>query len=337
MRPAIAALAFAALANAIPQGVTSAVSPSSSAPAGCQADYSGSFQITIVNVTTNMKRDLEKREALTLTLSGGILKDQQGRTGYTASNRQFQFDDPPQAGAIYTAGFSICGNGSLALGDSAIWYQCYSGGFYNLYDSNWAPQCSPIYIVAIGGSSGAAAGGSASGKATQASDGQPGQASAATVVPQRSDGQPFASTTAVPQRSDGQPFASVAPVTQLSDGQPQGPAPTANPVSQKSDGQPIASSKSPAVSQQSDGQPVASSAAPISQISDGQPQAPRPSAPPVTIAPEGQPQAATQASRNITSTGTASPSQYTGAATPVRTAGEAMAVIAGLVGAIALL
>jgi hypothetical protein len=79
-------------------------------------------------------------------LANGILKDSHGRTGYIASNYQFQFDNPPQAGAIYTAGFSVCGNGSLALGGSAVFYQCLSGSFYNLYNENWAPQCSPVTI-----------------------------------------------------------------------------------------------------------------------------------------------------------------------------------------------
>lgn len=83
---------------------------------------------------------------LNLTLAGGVLTDSAGRTGYIASNYQFQFDKPPQAGAIYTAGFSVCGNGSLALGGSNVFYQCLSGNFYNLYNTNWAPQCSPVTI-----------------------------------------------------------------------------------------------------------------------------------------------------------------------------------------------
>lgn len=86
---------------------------------------------------------------LELTLNDGILKDAQGRTGYIASNFQFQFDAPPQAGAIYTSGFSVCGNGSLALGGSTIFYQCLSGNFYNLYDRYWAPQCSPVTIETL--------------------------------------------------------------------------------------------------------------------------------------------------------------------------------------------
>ncbi|OCK86443.1 hypothetical protein K432DRAFT_376758 [Lepidopterella palustris CBS 459.81] len=85
-------------------------------------------------------------DTLELTLSNGVLKDAIGRTGYIASNYQFQFDDPPQAGAIYTSGFSVCSNGSLALGGSAVWYQCLSGDFYNLYDRYWAAQCTAVLI-----------------------------------------------------------------------------------------------------------------------------------------------------------------------------------------------
>lgn len=86
---------------------------------------------------------------LAITIDNGILKDAKGRTGYIASNFQFQFDGPPQAGAIYTAGFSICGNQSLALGGSNIFYQCLSGSFYNLYDRKWAAQCYPITISTL--------------------------------------------------------------------------------------------------------------------------------------------------------------------------------------------
>ncbi|QDS74598.1 hypothetical protein FKW77_008420 [Venturia effusa] len=86
---------------------------------------------------------------LTVTLDGGVLKDDKGRTGYIASNYQFQFDAPPQSGSIYTAGFSVCSNGSLALGGSTVWYQCRSGDFYNLYDRWWAPQCNPVTINAV--------------------------------------------------------------------------------------------------------------------------------------------------------------------------------------------
>ena len=91
----------------------------------------------------------EKPGQLAITLNNGVLKDAQGRTGYIASNFQFQFDSPPQAKAIYTSGFSSCSNGTLALGGSNIFYQCRSGDFFNLYNTNWAAQCSPVTISIV--------------------------------------------------------------------------------------------------------------------------------------------------------------------------------------------
>lgn len=91
---AIGSLALAASnALAAPQAVTASIAPQSTAPAGCSPSHSGQFQITVQNVTTGSK---VKRDALECTLAGGILKDAQGRTGYIASNFQFQFDGPPQ-------------------------------------------------------------------------------------------------------------------------------------------------------------------------------------------------------------------------------------------------
>jgi len=88
---------------------------------------------------------------LELDLQNGQLKDGKGRFGYIASNFQFQFDaGVPQAGAIFTAGFSVCDNGTLALGGSTIFWQCLSGNFYNLYDRYWAPQCSPVNLRVVG-------------------------------------------------------------------------------------------------------------------------------------------------------------------------------------------
>lgn len=94
MRYSLSLLAFAAAAVAtpVPQGVTEPIAPDAGAPSGCSPDYSGSFQISAVNVTSGAaKRDLEKRQTsgvLTLTLAGGILVDQADRTGYVASNFQ---------------------------------------------------------------------------------------------------------------------------------------------------------------------------------------------------------------------------------------------------------
>ncbi|KAG0637750.1 hypothetical protein HOY80DRAFT_971374 [Tuber brumale] len=72
---------------------------------------------------------------LKVTLKNGVLTDILGRIGYIADNRQLQFDAPPQAGAIFTAGFSACPDGTLALGSRNIFYSCGSSDFTNLYDT----------------------------------------------------------------------------------------------------------------------------------------------------------------------------------------------------------
>jgi len=283
---AILALLAASASNVAAQ-VTALVTPTAAAPAGCSATAAGEFQITVVN-STILKRDEMERRAdscgtegtLTLTLAGGILHDAKGRTGYIASNFQFQFDEPPQTGAIYTGGFSVCSNGSLALGGSAIFYECLSGSFYNLYNENWAAQCEPVLIDILACSA-------SSGAASVASDGQPTVTGAATIT-QLSDGQPGGTgiATLVSQITDGQPQApSAGVISEYSDGQPQVPVPTA--VGQISDGQvqvttaAVATSAPAVVSQISDGQVQATSAAAqapgspavVSQISDGQIQA----------------------------------------------------------------
>lgn len=274
---AFAALAFA---SPMPQGVTETIPPTAASPAGCSADYSGKFEITAVKPSST-KRDLEKRTcgatgSLTISLAGGVLTDAQSRVGYIADNYQFQFDGPPQAGAIYTGGFSVCGNGSLALGGSAIFYQCLSGSFYNLYDRNWAPQCEPILISIL----------PCSGNVGQVSDGQVTGTGAVPAVTQIADGQIQGTTAiAVSELPDGQPQVPTGLISQIQDGQIQNPTAAPAPaVSQIGDGQiqaPTATA-GPAISQIGDGQVQAPTGAAISQISDGQIQAPT-----ATAAPSG--------------------------------------------------
>lgn len=79
-----------------------------------------SLSVYLTNTTFFLQRQLDG--TLKLSLSDSTLKDQAGRTGYVAANYQFQFDAPPQAGALFTSGFSLCSNNSLALGGSAVWY-----------------------------------------------------------------------------------------------------------------------------------------------------------------------------------------------------------------------
>ena len=87
---------------------------------------------------------------LEMNLKGGILTDGKGRIGSIVANRQFQFDGPPpQAGAIYAAGWSITPEGNLSIGDQDTFYQCLSGNFYNLYDEHIGTQCNAVHLQAI--------------------------------------------------------------------------------------------------------------------------------------------------------------------------------------------
>ncbi|CCC68909.1 hypothetical protein NCAS_0B08250 [Naumovozyma castellii] len=87
---------------------------------------------------------------LQMNLKGGILTDGKGRIGSIVANRQFQFDGPPpQAGAIYAAGWSLTPEGNLAIGDQDTFYQCLSGNFYNLYDEHIGSQCHAVHLQAI--------------------------------------------------------------------------------------------------------------------------------------------------------------------------------------------
>ncbi|CCF59085.1 hypothetical protein KAFR_0G00520 [Kazachstania africana CBS 2517] len=89
-------------------------------------------------------------DTLAMSLDGSILTDAKGRIGSIVANRQFQFDGPPpQAGAIYAAGWSITPEGNLAIGDNDVFYQCLSGTFYNLYDESIGAQCSPVHLEVI--------------------------------------------------------------------------------------------------------------------------------------------------------------------------------------------
>jgi hypothetical protein len=270
--------------------------PEESAPEGCKASYDGTFTISVVEASgdsSKLKRDGSCPEgSLLVTLKDGVLKDAQDRTGNIVANYQFQFDAPLQDNAIYTSGFSVCDDRTLAIGGNKTFYQCLSGDFYNLYDRDWAEQCKPINIITTSCSGGGSSGGEVP-PASQIPDGQV-QAPSAVPLPvsQIGDGQvQVPSGAPVSQIPDGQVQAPTgAPVSQIPDGQVQ--APTGAPVSQIPDGQVQAPTGAP-VSQIPDGQVQAPTGAPVSQIPDGQVQAP--TGAPVSQIPDGQVQAPTGA------------------------------------------
>jgi len=327
MKGTIALLFGAAVASPLAQRQSS----------DCQATVSDAFQIAVVNQTTTAKRDLSRRQLsgdLMVTINNGVLMDQAGRTGYIASNDQFQFDSPPQTGATGTTGWALCGE-DLALNGDTTFYQCLSGDFYNLYKDSQGGQCVKIYLqsLANGAAPVSAAGpttASTAAPATQITDGQPQASTAAAAVTQISDGQIQASTAAaVTQISDGQVQASTGAmaVTQISDGQVQAPT-SAAAVTQIADGQVQAPSSAAAVTQISDGQVQATTdaAAPVTQISDGQVQASTAAA--VTQIADGQVQAPS-------GTASATIAMYTGAAG--RNMAGSFAFAAGIIGAVAML
>ncbi|CAM9016884.1 hypothetical protein WICANDRAFT_60970 [Wickerhamomyces anomalus NRRL Y-366-8] len=152
------------------------LTPTGSAPQGAATDFTSSFGIGVLTLASSgaptptgssgpvakrddqpdassyIKQRATKNEgSLSLKIEKSVLSDESGRIGSIVSNRQFQFDGPPpQAGAIYAAGWSITPEGVLALGDQTIFYQCLSGNFYNLYDENVAEQCHEINLQVVG-------------------------------------------------------------------------------------------------------------------------------------------------------------------------------------------
>ncbi|KAG0679249.1 hypothetical protein C6P40_004333 [Pichia californica] len=91
----------------------------------------------------------KSKSDLAMTLEDGLLIDSAGRIGSIVANRQFQFDGPPpQAGAIYAAGWSI-DDGHLVIGEDYIFWECLSGTFYNIYDESIGDQCIPVTLNVI--------------------------------------------------------------------------------------------------------------------------------------------------------------------------------------------
>ena len=254
--------------------------------ASCATTLPGTFEISVVKVAGMDKREIAARTNLVISLDNSVLTDAKGRTGYIATNYQFQFDGPPQNPHKQVSGFSVCTEGNLnllALDGSTQFYQCLSGDFYNLYTKNSAAQCSPVQILVMATGGGAvtqsADGQAGSGKATQITDGQV-QAASGVPVTQITDGQIQAPS-------------SIAVVTQITDGQVQAPTNTGAPVTQITDGQVQAPTSAAVVTQITDGQVQApTSAAVVTQITDGQVQAPT-SVAVVTQITDGQVQAPT--------------------------------------------
>ncbi|KAL8944346.1 MAG: hypothetical protein Q9216_000531 [Gyalolechia sp. 2 TL-2023] len=118
--PTTTAAPVSQITDAQPQAPAVTSPPQASAPS--RSASSSGPQSSSPSGVTNVACQTE--DTLAITLADGILKDAKGRTGYIASNFQFQFDAPPQAGAIYTSGFTACGNGKMApIPDATVWIE----------------------------------------------------------------------------------------------------------------------------------------------------------------------------------------------------------------------
>ncbi|GME90385.1 hypothetical protein B5S31_g1934 [[Candida] boidinii] len=138
-----------------PQMTTVSDSTTTSASASASPSASPSSSLATTSATAIPSKRLFKKDvtsqscmsegSLAMTIKDSVLTDIKGRIGSIVANRQFQFDGPPpQAGAIYAAGWSVSPDGYLALGNQTIFYQCLSGTFYNLYDEIIGGQCEAV-------------------------------------------------------------------------------------------------------------------------------------------------------------------------------------------------
>ena len=147
--------ASATAASQIGDGQIQATTKTASGAAAQQTDgqITASGNSTSLDVTKSdpvTAVSCKNNGTLSMSLTDGILGDGKGRIGSIVANRQFQFDGPPpQAGAIYAAGWSLTPEGNLAIGSNDIFYQCLSGNFYNLYDEHIGSQCYPVHLSAI--------------------------------------------------------------------------------------------------------------------------------------------------------------------------------------------
>ncbi|KAL8649943.1 MAG: hypothetical protein Q9210_004106 [Variospora velana] len=203
---------------------TLAAAVTAQVPEGCSPDFERPFFTQPENITNAPGQFDKRQETVTIpevcsndataviSLSDGVLTDDAGRTGAIVAQGQLQFDELVQEDSRYVDGFSICGNGSLAIAGSTIFYQCLSGNFFNLYQTSQGAQCNEVYINAIPCSSDGAVSGSSS--ASTPATATSSVAAASTTTAPAAPATPTISAAPFPVPSNGtapSPTASGAP------------------------------------------------------------------------------------------------------------------------------
>lgn len=117
--------------SALPQGVFETIVPPGGIPPGCQSTYGEKFNFRSIYGPVGypgFHRICATPGQLQIRVTNGIMTDQIGRIGAVVANRQIQFDGPPaQSGSVYTGGWSVCDDGTLALGPQKFFFACASG------------------------------------------------------------------------------------------------------------------------------------------------------------------------------------------------------------------
>lgn len=99
-------------------------------PPGCITTFDPPVYLRSINITGEIPNDLWRVECegepdCQFTLTNSVLTTLDGKTRYiTCDNYIAGTEDRSESCVKYDHGFSICVNGSLAIGESVVWYHC---------------------------------------------------------------------------------------------------------------------------------------------------------------------------------------------------------------------
>lgn len=131
--------------NPIPSHV-----PLQPVPSGCNNAVPYSFDLSVIDPTTEALGCPFHLQASGFTLSNGILRSRQSQVGYIASDGRLSFGNPFQFNTAHDASFSICNNASLAFSGSTVFYRCFHDRSFGIFNEPNGILCSPIFIGVVG-------------------------------------------------------------------------------------------------------------------------------------------------------------------------------------------
>lgn len=84
-------------------------------------------------------------EATNVILTNGVLTDFSGRTAELSPEGLFEFQYPEWING-HVAVFSVCENGTLAHGDSVMFWACPVANIYDLFVYRLIHECHEAYV-----------------------------------------------------------------------------------------------------------------------------------------------------------------------------------------------